>query len=146
MTLIFQETISKTFGVDEYKIHFCSVSELTRFKPVINFREFRHVDKVRAPALLVTSIIWLSTTGVEFDGGRTEYLTGGPEPFTPLLVEPKQGRFAAWTSGYENPHGVQEMESGERFALLFAITADPDLGYKNMDSLFHWSDDLVRRG
>jgi hypothetical protein len=93
---------------------FSPVSQFTRYKPVVPYQEFRHVDKVRSPYLIVTTILWLSTVDIDFTGGRTEFLTGGPEPFTPLLVEPKFGRFAAWTSGWENPHGVMEVESGER--------------------------------
>lgn len=59
------------------------------------------MDKVRSPYLIVTTILWLSTVDLDFGGGRTEFLTGGPEPLTPLLIEPKIGRFAAWTSGWE---------------------------------------------
>lgn len=73
------------------------------------------MDKVRSPALVVTSILWLSTVDVDFGGGRVEFLVGDyPEPNTPLLVEPKQGRFAAWTSGWENPHGVMHVNWGDR--------------------------------
>lgn len=63
--------------------------------------EFRHVDKVRSPYLLVTTILWLSTVDVDFGGGRTEFLTGGPEPLTPLLIEPKIGRFAGMYSNFQ---------------------------------------------
>ena len=112
---------------------------MTRFKSVTEFREFRHVDKVRSPPLLVTSIFWLSTYNKDFGGGRTEFLTGGPEPFTPQLMEPKIGRFAAWTSAYENPHAVQEMLWGDRYALLFAITAHGGIGHKSIHDLREWS-------
>ncbi|RWS05277.1 2-oxoglutarate and iron-dependent oxygenase domain-containing protein 3-like protein [Dinothrombium tinctorium] len=130
--------ISQKFEIPRDKLLFAPVCEMTRFRPITQFREFRHIDKVRSLPLVVTSIIWLSTVGKDFEGGRTEFLTGGPEPFTPLIIEPKLGRFGAWTSGYENPHGVLELESGERLALLFAITTDPEIGYKSMDSLKQW--------
>lgn len=63
------------------------------------------------------------------------YLVGGPEPFTPLMIEPKQGRFAAWTSGFENPHGVMGLNWGDRLALIFAFTVNPTMGYKDLDNL-----------
>lgn len=98
------------------------------------------MDKVRSPNLIVTSILWLSTVDEDFGGGRTEFLTGpGPEPFTPLLVEPKIGRFAAWTSSYENPHGVHEVLFGNRYALIFAFTVLQNVGHPNMDSFREWA-------
>lgn len=98
-----------TFGLPPAKTYFSPVSQFTRYKPIVPFSEFRHVDKVRSPYLVVTTILWLSTVDIDFGGGRTEFLTGGPEPFTPLLIEPKNGRFAAWTSGWETPHSVSRL-------------------------------------
>jgi len=101
------------------------------------FSEFKHVDKVRTPQLTVTSILWLSTVGLNFEGGRLEFLNGPNN--TSIWVEPKTGRFAAWTSSYENPHGVQEMFYGVRYALILAYTVDPKYGHKDMHSLRTWS-------
>ncbi|RWS09666.1 potassium channel subfamily T member 2-like protein, partial [Dinothrombium tinctorium] len=117
--------ISYTFEIPLEKLYFTNVTQFTRHRPVTQFSEFRHVDKVRSPSIVVTSILWLSTVDYDFYGGRTEFLTGGPEPFTPILVEPKIGRFAAWTSAYENPHGVKEIYAGDRYALIFAFTVNP---------------------
>ncbi|RWS05276.1 2-oxoglutarate and iron-dependent oxygenase domain-containing protein 3-like protein, partial [Dinothrombium tinctorium] len=102
---IVKRAVSLTFGLPEQKLFFAPISEATRFKSVTEFQEFRHVDKVRAPTLVVTSIIWLSTSGDHFTGGELEFLTDSP-----ILLEPKLGRFAAWTSSYENPHAVREMK------------------------------------
>lgn len=119
---------------------FHGVCQFTRYHPIVQFSEFRHVDKLRSPNLIVTSILWLSTADVDFGGGRTEFLTGpGPEPHTPLLVEPKIGRYAAWTSSYENPHGVQELIYGYRYALIFAFTVLEGFGHPDLDSFREWS-------
>ena len=106
------------------------------------FSQFRHVDKVRSKALVITSILWLSTYGTDFGGGRTAFLVGGPKPFTPLLIEPKVGRFAAWTSGWENPHEVMQMLYGERLALIFPFTVHADSGEKDMISLKTWAESI----
>ena len=104
------------------------------------FSEFKHVDKVRSKNLIVTSILWLSTVDVDFGGGRLEFLTGpGDKPFDPIYIEPKMGRFSAWTSSYENPHGVQEVEYGYRYALILAFTAFEELGHSNMDFFRDWA-------
>jgi len=134
-----KHAVCSTFGLPPSKVYFSPVSQFTRYKPVVPHSEFRHVDKVRSPYLLVTTILWLSTVDVDFGGGRTEFLTGGPEPLTPLLIEPKFGRFAAWTSGWENPHGVLEIEWGERLALIFAFTVHEDIGHESMVSLREWA-------
>lgn len=86
--------IADAFGLPREQLGFYLVTQFTRYRQVVPFSEFRHVDKVRSPALVVTSILWLSTCDLDFGGGRTEFLTGGPEPFTPLMIEPKLGRFA----------------------------------------------------
>ncbi|RWR99984.1 2-oxoglutarate and iron-dependent oxygenase domain-containing protein 3-like protein, partial [Dinothrombium tinctorium] len=130
---IVKRAVSLTFGLPEQKLFFAPISEATRFKSVTEFQEFRHVDKVRAPTLVVTSIIWLSTSGDHFTGGELEFLTDSP-----ILLEPKLGRFAAWTSSYENPHAVREMKDGERYALLFAFTIDENLGHATMTDLRKW--------
>ena len=106
------------------------------------YSQFRHVDKVRAKSLTITSILWLSTYGVDFGGGRTAFLTGGPKPFTPLLVEPKVGRFAAWTSGWENPHEVMQMLYGERLALILPFSVYGKKGPKDMETFKNWSVNL----
>ncbi|RWS03377.1 2-oxoglutarate and iron-dependent oxygenase domain-containing protein 3-like protein, partial [Dinothrombium tinctorium] len=131
--------ISHTFGLNEDLVFFSNVSQFTRHKPITQFSEFRHVDKVRSPSLIVTTILWLSTVDIDFIGGRLEFLTGGPEPFSPLLIEPKLGRFAAWTSSYENPHGVFELFGGERYALIFAFTASTAVGHPTIDHLREWA-------
>ncbi|RWS20301.1 2-oxoglutarate and iron-dependent oxygenase domain-containing protein 3-like protein, partial [Leptotrombidium deliense] len=128
-----KKSVSSSFGIQEKNLFFTPICEATRFKPIVAFQEFRHVDKVRSPPLVVTSIIWLSTHGEHFSGGRLHFLMNNS-----LLIEPKLGRFAAWSSSYECPHEVQELISGERYALLFAFTVDPNSGHQSVDEMRHW--------
>ncbi|XP_074604826.1 2-oxoglutarate and iron-dependent oxygenase domain-containing protein 3-like [Brevipalpus obovatus] len=135
-----RESISMAFGIPEEKLHFNMVSQFTRYRRLVKHTEFRHVDKVRSPALLFTSILWLSTSGLDFGGGHTDFLNGpGPEPFSPVTIEPKTGRFAAWTSGFENPHEVKELYWGNRLALIFAFTVSNKLGHESIDALRKWA-------
>ncbi|RWS30001.1 2-oxoglutarate and iron-dependent oxygenase domain-containing protein 3-like protein [Leptotrombidium deliense] len=128
--------VSVMFGIPADSLYFSHISEFTRYKPMIKFSEFLHIDKIRAPNLVITAIVWLSTIDSDFLGGHLEFLTGGPEPFTPVLIEPKLGRFAAWTSSYENPHGVKEVYKGERLALVLGFTVFPKSGHKTLEEMF----------
>lgn len=128
------------FGVPEDRLYFTTVCQFTRYEPVTTFSEFRHIDKVRSPELIVTSILWLSTVDEHFSGGRLEFLNGpGEEQFNPILIEPKKGRYAAWTSSHENPHGVHELFHGKRLALIFAFTANPKFGHSTIEQLRTWA-------
>jgi hypothetical protein len=60
----------------------------------------------------------------DFDGGRFIFESssiGGDE-----FVEPKSGRIGVFTSGAENPHRVEQVLSGERFAFTLGFTCNPD--------------------
>ncbi|XP_015794884.1 2-oxoglutarate and iron-dependent oxygenase domain-containing protein 3 [Tetranychus urticae] len=139
-SLAAREAVSTAFGLPTERLFFNMVSQFTRYRPLVKHNEFRHVDKVRSPALIVTSILWLSTANLDFGGGHTEFLNGpGPEPYSPVLIEPKMGRFAAWTSGFENPHEVTELFWGNRLALIFAFTVSDKLGYESMEALRDWA-------
>ena len=41
------------------------------------------------------------------------------------VVEPRRGRVVMFTSGWENPHFVERLLSGQRFVLAFWFTCDP---------------------
>ncbi|XP_053205677.1 2-oxoglutarate and iron-dependent oxygenase domain-containing protein 3-like isoform X2 [Panonychus citri] len=135
--------IAETFGIPRDALHFTTVAQFTRYRPMTRYSQFRHVDKVRVQSLIVTSILWLSTYDYDFGGGTTSFLTApDSKPFTPYIVQPKINRFAAWTSGWENPHEVMQLLWGERLALIFAFTVNPNLGEKNMESLRTWAQAL----
>jgi len=143
----FQKAVALAFALPEEYLFFHGVCQFTRYNPIVPFSEFKHVDKIRSPNLLVTSILWLSTVDIDFGGGRLEFLTGpGPEPYDPIFIEPKMGRFAAWTSSYENPHGVQEVYYGYRYAFIMAFTAFEELGHADMDSFQEWAVSSFKSG
>ncbi|XP_015793951.1 2-oxoglutarate and iron-dependent oxygenase domain-containing protein 3 [Tetranychus urticae] len=135
--------IAETFGIPRNSLHFTTVAQFTRYRPMTRYSQFRHVDKVRVQSLIVTSILWLSTYDYDFGGGTTSFLTAPDSPpYTPYIVQPKINRFAAWTSGWENPHEVMQLLWGERLALIFAFTVNPNLGEKNMEALRTWAQAL----
>lgn len=135
-----QSIVSLSFGIPEDKLFFTTVCQFTQYQPVTKFSEFRHIDKVRSPELLVTSILWLSTVDEDFGGGRLEFLNGpGNGTHEPILIEPKKGRYAAWTSSFENPHGVHELLYGQRLALIFAFTAKSNFGHSSIEDLRTWA-------
>ena len=41
------------------------------------------------------------------------------------VVEPKKGRVSIFTSGAENPHYVEKVLSGVRYAITVSFTCDP---------------------
>lgn len=42
-----------------------------------------------------------------------------------LIVEPRRGRVAIFSSGAENPHRVEKVLTGQRTVLSFWFTCDP---------------------
>ena len=62
----------------------------------------------------------------DYNGGRFIF---DPSPEYGIkeeqLVEPIAGRVSAFTSGSENPHRVERVESGERLAFTMGFTCDP---------------------
>lgn len=81
----------------------------------------------------------MSTFGRNFTGGRLKFLDphqysdyddglshGGckTQPPPSLVVEPRQGRVAIFSSGYENTHQVEQVLSGKRFVLSFWFTCN----------------------
>jgi len=72
-----------------------------------------HVDKVNKASYDVSSLLYLSTQRVDFDGGAFAFNDEEQD----LLVEPRQGRMLIFGSGSENVHQVQHVSSGDRFVL-----------------------------
>ncbi|GIY88147.1 2-oxoglutarate and iron-dependent oxygenase domain-containing protein 3 [Caerostris extrusa] len=62
-----------------------------------------------------------SDYGVDFSGGRFVFVSNSKN----MTVEPRIGRVSAFTSGSENPHYVERVSSGTRYALTVSFTCDP---------------------
>lgn len=81
-----------------------------------------HVDKKTYGSFHYTSLLYLSNYATDFDGGRLVFVDGASGNVT---VEPKKGRVLAFTSGSENPHRVEQVERGVRYALTVSFSCDP---------------------
>lgn len=69
-----------------------------------------------------TSLIYLNDYGVDFKGGRFNFID--VEANKTIVVEPRKGRLSAFTSGAENPHFVERVQSGTRYAITVSFTCD----------------------
>lgn len=98
-----------------------------------------HVDKNNTAHCDYSGLVYLSTQGLEFDGGTLEFYDAtdldcsafvneeGPcVPAGPpaLAVQPRAGRAVVFGSGRENPHRVTRVTKGTRYVLSFWFTCD----------------------
>lgn len=88
-----------------------------------------HVDKTTYGSFHYTALVYLSTKGVDFDGGDFVFLDGGGGggrgPEVNRTVEPRVARVSSFTSGNENLHHVAKVTRGVRYAVTIAFTCDP---------------------
>jgi len=85
-----------------------------------------HVDKTTYGSFHYTALVYLSTKGVDFEGGDFVFIDAKPGS-TSLnrTVEPRMARVSSFTSGNENPHHVAKVTRGVRYAVTIAFTCDP---------------------
>lgn len=83
-----------------------------------------HVDKNSTSHYDYSGLLYLSTQDVDFTGGRLRFFARD-EVTVEEVVEPRRGRALFFTSGPENPHGVDRVLTGTRFVLSFWFTCDP---------------------
>ena len=81
----------------------------------------KHIDKIQYGSFDYTALIYLATYSKEFDGGQFVF----DDAIQNITIEPKKGRVSFFTSGSENPHHVERILSGTRYALTIAFTCDP---------------------
>lgn len=79
-----------------------------------------HVDMKTYGKFHYTTLLYLSTFGDEFYGGRFIFL----DPIRNVTVEPRFGRVSVFTSGSENPHMVEKLTQGVRYAMTIPFTCD----------------------
>ena len=66
-------------------------------------------------------MIYLSDYEIDFTGGVFEFHTQHQEKEKKIAkIYPKKGMFVTFSSGYENPHRVNKVETGTRFAFSTA--------------------------
>jgi len=83
-----------------------------------------HVDQNSTAHYDYSGLLYLSTQDVDFTGGRLRFFARD-EVAVEEVVEPRRGRALFFTSGPENPHGVDRVLTGARFVLSFWFTCDP---------------------
>ena len=86
-----------------------------------------HIDKLTYKTFYYTSLLYLSEYGKDFMGGRFNFIAKNSNK----TVEPRRGRLSFFTSGAENPHFVEPVISGTRFAITVSFTCDPKAAIKD---------------
>mmetsp|Transcript_46723 Transcript_46723/g.105607 ORF Transcript_46723/g.105607 Transcript_46723/m.105607 type:complete len:304 (+) Transcript_46723:147-1058(+) len=106
-----------------------------------------HVDKNNTEHYDYSGLVYLSTSGFDFEGGSLQFFDDPSQldcsamdplavepPVEPgpcevvgrpsLEIEPRAGRAVVFGSGPENPHRVTRVTKGTRFVLSFWFTCD----------------------
>lgn len=122
--------IKEQFGIDGKKLyltHPTFFSRITNTSAKTQHDEYwhQHIDKIQYVSFDYTSLLYLSDYGTDFTGGR--FVFDNPKSF----IEPKKGRLSFFTSGSENPHRVEEVFSGTRYAITVSFTCDPSKAIKD---------------
>ena len=92
-----------------------------------------HIDKETYKSFHYTSLLYLSNHNEHFNGGRFVFVGTNNN----VTIEPKIGRVSIFTSGSENPHFVEKVTSGTRYALTVSFTCDPQYAIKDPDIHSH---------
>lgn len=119
--------VSTEFGALPYSLyltHPTFFSKMTPKEPKTQHDEYWHVhvDKETYTSFHYTSLLYLSDFDADFTGGRFVFVDKDGVNRT---VEPRKGRVSMFTSGSENPHFVERVTTGERYALTVSFTCDP---------------------
>ncbi|KAJ9464738.1 hypothetical protein DIPPA_34589 [Diplonema papillatum] len=89
----------------------------------------QHIDTEQYGTFVFTTLTYLNSQGVDFEGGSL--MINGKE------VRPKKGKIAAFTSGTENPHFVERVTDGTRYALTTAFTCQPPPAGIDIETVLH---------
>lgn len=123
-----RETIAIHFGISSkhlYLTHPTFFSRITSESAKTVHDEYwhKHVDKQTYKSFHYTSLLYLSTFGLDFRGGRFVFVDKALN--RSIAIEPKTGRLSAFTSGSENEHFVEKVSEGVRYAITVSFTCDP---------------------
>ncbi|CAG2171379.1 unnamed protein product [Oppiella nova] len=135
-----RETIAIHFGISSAQLYLTDptfFSRLTEKSAQTKHDEYwhKHVDKHTYKSFHFTSLLYLSTYGEDFSGGR--FLFTDETSNNTIIIEPKLGRLSAFTSGSENEHFVERVTSGTRFAITVSFTCDPKFAIKDPQIVRH---------
>ena len=126
------ETIAKEFEVPPSKLYLTYPTFFSRMdsRPAKTKHDeywHPHIDKITYKTFYYTSLLYLSEYGEDFMGGRFKFMNKKSNK----TVEPRRGRLSFFTSGAENPHFVEPVISGTRFAITVSFTCDPKAAIKD---------------
>ncbi|KXS15250.1 hypothetical protein M427DRAFT_70103 [Gonapodya prolifera JEL478] len=96
-----------------------------------------HIDKLQYGSFTYTALIYLSSLHTNFTGGRFFFHDS-------TVVEPSFGLLSSFTSGAENVHWVEKVETGERWAFTCAFTCGKGKGKGsrvNLEDVRRWWSD-----
>ncbi|XP_044270433.1 2-oxoglutarate and iron-dependent oxygenase domain-containing protein 3-like [Tribolium madens] len=124
-----KHAIAENFGIDKeslYLTHPTFFSKLSNLESKTPHDEYWHihVDKETYESFHYTSLLYLTDFNVEFKGGRFVFVDNAEKPMKNVTVEPRKGRVLMFTSGAENPHFVERVTSGVRYAITVSFTCD----------------------
>ncbi|XP_076288363.1 2-oxoglutarate and iron-dependent oxygenase domain-containing protein 3 [Lasioglossum baleicum] len=119
--------VAHNFGVPANKIYLTMPTFFSRMtnvsaKTIHDEYWHPHVDKETYKSFFYTSLLYLNDYGRDFEGGRFMYID---KDHVNTTVEPRKGRVSMFTSGSENLHAVEKVQSGTRYALTVSFTCDP---------------------
>ncbi|XP_004225487.2 2-oxoglutarate and iron-dependent oxygenase domain-containing protein 3-like [Ciona intestinalis] len=121
--------IANEFGLDPKKLHLTNptfFSRMTTTPAKTQHDEYwhSHIDKIQYGSFDYTSLLYLADYGSDFKGGQFVFdkTTNSDKE---VIIEPRNGRVSFFTSGSENPHHVQKVIEGVRYAVTISFTCDP---------------------
>jgi len=88
-----------------------------------------------------SSVLWLGESGSDFEGGRLAFYNNSTTPW--LEVDPRMGRAAFFSSGWENVHGIQRVTHGHRWAFTAAFMVQEETATRPQHGL-HFYEQCVR--
>ncbi|CAH0546410.1 unnamed protein product [Brassicogethes aeneus] len=124
-----QEAVASFFNVNPESLHLTHptfFSRLNNKDPKTPHDEYwhEHVDKETYESFHYTTLVYLNDYEVDFKGGRFFFLENEKKTHKNTTVEPRKGRVSMFTSGAENPHFVERVSVGTRYAITVSFTCD----------------------
>lgn len=121
-----RDTIAQTFKINRDRLYLTNptfFSQLTNATAVTSHDEYwhPHIDRVTYGTFYYTSLLYLTTHGEDFEGGRFMFVDVDGKNKS---VEPRLGRLSYFSSGSENKHFVERVASGARFAVTVSFTCE----------------------
>ncbi|CAD1473144.1 unnamed protein product [Heterotrigona itama] len=123
-----QHAVAHNFGIPSNKIFLTKptfFSQMTNVSAKTIHDEYwhPHIDKETYESFHYTTLLYLNDFGKDFEGGRFMFIDKNN---VKTIVEPRKGRVSMFTSGSENLHVVEKVQSGTRYALTISFTCDPN--------------------